>query len=71
MEKLKKSETYMYNSMQMAEHTGSTRQFTRKNIYINLEKYNLKTVPVYISTKNTSKYYIDIDEAIQIAKSNK
>lgn len=51
--------------------TGSTRQFTRKNIYINLEKYNLKTVPVYISTKNTSKYYIDIDEAIQIAKSNK
>lgn len=55
----------------MAEHTGSTRQFTRKNIYINLEKYNLKTVPVYISTKNTSKYYIDIDEAIQIAKSNK
>lgn len=48
--------------------TGVTSLYRSKNIYEDINVYGIVKVPVYVDPKNPSKYYVDIDEAIEQAK---
>lgn len=51
--------------------TGIEKHYKSNNIYQDLEKYELQTVPIYIHPEFPSKYYIDVDEAIEKINLNK
>lgn len=45
--------------------TGVEKCYKSHNVYEDLDKYKLQTVPLYIYPEFPSKYYIDVDEAIE------
>lgn len=45
--------------------TGEAYIYRSKNVYIDLEQYNLQTVPVYVDPANPSKFFVDVEEGVK------
>lgn len=59
---------YIVDCQVVDAFTGVTSLYRSKNIYEDIDVYGIVKVPVYVDQKNSSKYYVDIDEAIERAK---
>lgn len=59
---------YIVDCQVVDAFTGVTSLYRSKNIYEDIDVYGIVKVPVYVDPKNPSKYYVDIDEAIERAK---
>lgn len=59
---------YIVDCQVVDDFTGVTSLYRSKNIYEDIDVYGIVKVPVYVDQNNPSKYYVDIDEAIERAK---
>lgn len=46
---------------------GEAYIYKSKNVYLDLERYNLETVPVYVDPQKPSKFYVDVHEGVENA----
>ena len=44
---------------------GEAYIYKSKNVYLDLEQYNLETVPVYVDPQNPSKFFVDVEEGVR------
>ena len=44
---------------------GEAYIYKSKNVYVNLNQYELDTVPVYVDPNKPSKFFVDVDEGIK------
>lgn len=44
---------------------GEAYIYKSKNVYLDLERYNLETVPVYVDPQKPSKFYVDVHEGVE------
>lgn len=48
----------------LQDPTGEYRECKSKNIYENLDRYDIRRVDVYFDQKNPKKYYVDVEGAM-------